>query len=137
MKILFLDDDRNRHAYFQRETIGQDVRHVETAAAAIAALEKHGPFDVACLDHDLGGEQMAPLGTAGHGLEVARWLAAHPHTAENVVIHSYNPVGAQAMADVLVMVKPVNRVPFGPGLVGFLRGLARLEYGERWAAPGE
>ncbi len=130
MKILFLDDDRNRHAYFQRETIGQDVRHVETAAAAIKALQEHGPFDVACLDHDLGGEQMAPLGTAGHGLQVARWLAEHPETAENVAIHSYNPVGAQAMADALRPTHPVTRTPFGPGLVSFLRGLARLEYGE-------
>jgi hypothetical protein len=38
MKILFLDDDEDRHRKFKMQTIGCDVTHVYTYDEAIAAL---------------------------------------------------------------------------------------------------
>lgn len=96
MKILFLDDDEQRHDAFRRESIGHDVRHVRTVEQAIKALREHGPYDVASLDHDLGREHYAS--GPGHGYDVAVFLEEHTALCPpTVIVHSYNPNGARRM----------------------------------------
>jgi CheY-like chemotaxis protein len=98
--ILVLDDDEGRHRVFARALVGNAVDHVGTARGAIRALSS-AHYDVAFLDHDLGGEQMVPSGP-GTGYAVAEWLAAHPENCPPVVfVHSYNPVGVANMRRVL------------------------------------
>lgn len=101
MKILFLDDDEQRHSHYQKVSIGHEVRHVRTALAAIAALRKLGPYDVADLDHDLGGQHMVSFENKGHGGEVARYIAEHPETVKRVIVHSYNEPAAMKMCSLL------------------------------------
>jgi len=93
MRILFLDDDDNRHRAFSRWlTPGHDVVFVHTAAEAIQALTSQS-FDIAFLDHDLGGEVMVTR-VENTGYEVTLWMEAHELLCPAVVVlHSMNPSG--------------------------------------------
>ena len=92
--ILVLEDDHSRVAVFQKNLIGTNTVFVETVEDAIANLESNA-WDYLFLDHDLGGEQMVESGE-GTGYAVAEWLVENPDRKPvNIVIHSYNPVGAQ------------------------------------------
>lgn len=110
MKILFLDDNEERHRIFMRSNIGHVVYPVWTADEAIAVLSSRvgfddGPFDVASLDHDLSFEAQSGMRPQGEktGLDVARFIASMPPDLRplRVIVHSFNPAGAAAMIDVL------------------------------------
>ncbi len=106
MKILFLEDDENRIAKARREFVGDALTVVETAQEAIAALNNDN-FDLASLDHDLGGTQMAES-DENSGYAVAK----HIVTMEQqpfVIVHSFNPVGADRMMRHLVEFAPCAR----------------------------
>jgi len=99
-RVLVLDDDQNRHLAFQQSLIGMIVERAYTAEEAIKQLQSH-PFDVVFLDHDLGGKVMVASGK-GTGYEVAKWLRNNPHRMpKQIIIHSFNPVGAQNMKTML------------------------------------
>jgi CheY-like chemotaxis protein len=101
MRILVLDDARERLGQFRANLIGHEVTTVETASDCIKAL-KQNLFTTAFLDHDLGGKTFVASGK-GTGYEVAVWLSQHPDRCpKRVVIHSFNPVGAQNMKRVLL-----------------------------------
>jgi len=105
LRILILDDDENRHVAFSKQLIGNVVVHALTAEQAIYQLERHGPWDVVFLDHDLGGSQMVESGP-GTGYEVAQWLAGHEDKQpKTIILHTYNPVGAQNMKACLPQAK--------------------------------
>lgn len=100
MDILVLEDDPIRQKIFSEKLIGSSFVIVSTAKEAIKKLAEKN-WDYAFLDHDLGGEIYVESGE-GTGYEVAEWLAAHPeHHPRFVIIHSFNPAGAQKMQDVL------------------------------------
>ena len=116
MKILFLDDDEVRHTTAQQETIGLDVTFVRTVPEAIKALSET-VFDLALLDHDLGGKTYVPSEHEDTGAAVARAIAQMPleRRPARVYIHSYNMAGAHAMVSTLR--EAATRalwIPFGP-----------------------
>lgn len=124
MRILFLDDMEVRHttARAAAEAHGHEMISAYTAEDAIGWLEREA-FDVAFLDHDLADEHYsAPYaspstgGTAHSGRAVARWIAEHG-TPPIVVIHSFNPDGARAMAETLAGKCVLIRNPFGPQML--------------------
>lgn len=121
-RILFLDDDHSRHLYASEYFIGHDAYHAYTVAEAVFYLKNVERFDLAFLDHDLGGEQMFPSGP-GTGTEVAEFIS---HMGEEdrpkvVVVHSYSPAGAKRMVEVLRGVGiPSTWAPFGPGTFNLL-----------------
>lgn len=102
MKILILDDDKIRHLLFKTNFVGHVLVHTYTAQEAIKALEED-LFEVAFLDHDLGGHSYVESeGEEETGYTVAKWLAEHPDRKPPIIhIHSYNPVGAQNMKNIL------------------------------------
>jgi CheY-like chemotaxis protein len=101
LRILVLDDDEARHRAFARKFIGNIVDRCHTATEAIGLLESNSVYDVICLDHDLGGQQMADSGP-GTGYEVACWLESHPDKqAKTIILHTFNPSGARNMRAVL------------------------------------
>jgi CheY-like chemotaxis protein len=101
-RMLVLDDDEKRHVFFDKKYYYNDIKHVWTADEAIEALERE-TFDIAYLDHDLGGTMHEPSwGSTRTGYEVAKWLAEHPdHRPAQVFIHSQNPAGTEKMLAVL------------------------------------
>lgn len=117
MRVLFLDDDRERHRIFRQNAIGHDLVQAWSYEDALAALAGER-FDQVFLDHDLSDQ--AAMGTPGPGektgLDAAVLLAALPddRRPQLVVIHSYNPAGAQRMAFVLgeAGYRRVHREPF-------------------------
>lgn len=114
MKVLFLDDDENRHTYAQRALIGHDVHYVRTVAEAVRTLAGH-KFDVAMLDHDLGGTHYAPSDEKS-GYQVALAISGQDGKApQRVIVHSYNAPGAARMIQALSAAEiPCAWVPFGP-----------------------
>jgi CheY-like chemotaxis protein len=106
MKILILDDDEIRLDAFRQKLIGNEVVTVMTASEAITQLKKDS-FKAVCLDHDLGGLQMVSSGK-NTGYEVALWLSKHrKKQPSTIIIHSFNPVGAQNMASLLPQAKRI------------------------------
>ena len=104
MKILILDDDLIRHGLF-RDNFGyglHDLTMVTTVDQAISKLALH-VYDAVFLDHDLGGQQMVVSGgKEPTGWDVAKWLKDNPDRCPKVVIiHSFNPDGAQNMKNLL------------------------------------
>jgi len=102
--ILILDDDEIRHTLFSKKYGSHFVLyHVYTAQEAIKLLQMMS-FNYIFLDHDLGGQIYVQSGD-GTGYEVALWLMNNKYIELNtnvqVFIHSYNPVGAQNMKNVL------------------------------------
>jgi CheY-like chemotaxis protein len=100
-RILFLDDNLERHKGFIQMTIGDHVDHAYTAREAIEALEKNPPYDYVYLDHDL--DQYAEMGQTPQeetGQVVADYMATQlpkDKWPDHVVVHSYNREGAKRM----------------------------------------
>ena len=116
-RVLILDDDENRHAEFERILHGTSRLHVYTAAQAIAALRDNAPYDLVCLDHDLGDCQNRMLAVEpGDGTEVALFINLHLERRQypkRVLIHSWNHAGRERMAELIRAVGiPVAVKPF-------------------------
>lgn len=73
------------------------------------------PYTVVCLDHDLGGRQMVDSEEEDTGYQFTVWLPEAHYNNAWVIVHSYNPTGAQRMFDAL-HTKGYAAVlqPFGP-----------------------
>jgi CheY-like chemotaxis protein len=100
MNVLVLDDSLERLKMFRQNLIGHSVTTVETSKDAIMKLSQND-YEYLFLDHDLGGKAFVKSGE-GTGFEVAVWLSKHPERKpRQIVIHSFNPTGAQNMKSVL------------------------------------
>lgn len=96
MKILILEDDKERLASFRRELIGHEVFYTDMADTAIKQLEEN-EWDFLFLDHDLGGEVFVTR-IKNTGYEVAIWLEEHPERKPSTIyLHSLNPNGRMRM----------------------------------------
>jgi len=103
MKILILDDDQTRHDLFKKKFYlnSDELYHAYTAEQCINELGRT-KFDMVCLDHDLDKTQMVDSGD-GTGYEVCEWLSNNiEHACGLIVIHSFNPIGARNMHNILL-----------------------------------
>jgi hypothetical protein len=123
--VLFLDDDRARHAHFRArvEALGYARRHrviyVFTAADAIDALRTHeGQIHTAFLDHDLcvddhwvapGAPSKVPT-----GMVVVDHIVTMRQPPGAVTVHSFNHHAAVAMCARLAALDgiAVKYIPF-------------------------
>lgn len=107
MRILFLDDDQERHdAFRKRMPAPLEIVSVYTVAQAKESLDRNNPFLEAHLDHDLadyGPRDMYGYRDEYTGQHVAHYIARMPaEKRPNLVrIHSWNPDGARAMHEIL------------------------------------
>ena len=100
MRILFLDDDANRHKKFQ-SLLGIKYYPAYTAEEAISFL-KSSQFDLVSLDHDLGNEvYVDSFGETPTGYTVAKWIAENKPKIGAIVLHSLNPPGVANMKSIL------------------------------------
>jgi CheY-like chemotaxis protein len=100
MKILILEDNKERHAHFRKNLAQHELLIVERSLECIAALQTEY-WDCVFLDHDLGGEEMVPSGR-NTGYEVAQFLADHIYRKPpKVIVHSFNTVGATNMVSLV------------------------------------
>lgn len=112
-KFLFLDDTPERHEHFDKlcQNLDVEVWHAWNVRQAIDRLRKVR-FDTVWLDHDLEDTDRDNT-----GFVVAKFIAIHlgvDRQPENVIIHSWNPDGAQDMANILRDngFRNVKRIPF-------------------------
>lgn len=118
MKIFILEDDAYRNRAFRELCIGIDADFAESYDEAIRKF--NGPYDVICLDHDLGGLTYVSSSSYNTGHNFCTWMPTNT-TNPAVFIHSYNPVGAENMKRTLTEkgYSPI-KVPFGPTLLNML-----------------
>jgi CheY-like chemotaxis protein len=110
MKILFVDDDPNRHRAFAASQPSDVRAHmVFTPKSALKHIEKH-VYDLMSLDHDLYDKSKLT------GLDVARKVACLPKHMRPlaVVVHSHNQMGSRLMVNELLRAGiPAFAMPFG------------------------
>jgi len=94
MRIFILEDDANRIGWFTEEFGDEELvfcNHATPALDILAVVK----FDVAFLDHDLGGRTYVPSSDPNTGYRVAQGLAVSINRHIPVIIHSFNPDGAK------------------------------------------
>lgn len=119
MRVLFLDDDKNRFLEFSN-ILGimlkrGEIKNLEVKWAINATMAKDFlvnclRFDLALLDHDLAAEhyqtvgQPPPLMQEEDGREVARFIAEMPPEEQPRMchIHSWNYSGSKEMEMILM-----------------------------------
>lgn len=101
MRILVLEDDESRQKMFRRGLIGHVYTIVDTAGAAIKALQEE-MWNLVFLDHDLY-QQAYVMSGPGTGYEVAEWLSRNKDRmpTRGVFVHSFNEKGRARMLGVL------------------------------------
>lgn len=104
--VLIVEDDPYRIQHFEKFL--PKATYTDVAQRAIRWLEKE-QFDFYFLDHDLGGQYLPS--DQSSGFAVADWLSKHGNQGDNVIIHSWNPAGAQRMQKVL---PNARYIPFSP-----------------------
>ncbi len=106
MKILLLEDNLERVAWFKKHLTKDIVYHTEEPLVAIELLKMNRDIDRIYLDHDLLSEHYVEDTNCDitTGLAVAKFLADNPKNNPNVeiIIHSKNWNGVGRMASVLV-----------------------------------
>jgi CheY-like chemotaxis protein len=100
MRILIVEDQKERITCFNFQLVGHVVESVDKPKDAIALLAEK-EWDCLFLDHDLEGPWICPSGP-GTGYEVACWLEAHPARQPKVIItHTFNVKGAEKICQAL------------------------------------
>jgi len=105
MKVLIVEDEDYRLNWFLDRIGNCDIaKDVQTA---INFLTKN-TYDYIMLDHDLNGYLENPSESTGY--EVAKFIAGTPNEKAEIIVHTVNPAGAQAICSILPNAKPL---PFG------------------------
>ncbi len=101
MKILFLDDDQERHEKAINNAFPSDFwSHVFCADSCIKELQNK-KWDLVSLDHDLNGKPFDSPGNKNSGSEVVRWIIENKPDVESFIVHSYNHIEAPKMVSQL------------------------------------
>jgi len=97
MRVFVLEDDEKRVEWINKnfdKRVKMDL--VDTADDAINLL-RNNKYDIIFLDHDLGGEQMVDSNYHNTGATVAKMIHETENKNSTVIVHSYNPIGANNM----------------------------------------
>lgn len=113
MRILFIDDAKQRAQQFREKNWTHDLVFAYSYPEALAAL-KNGPYDLICLDHDLAEEQYEKDCREASGTALAIWIAQNKAQFHKTTffIHSLNHAGSKRMegtlkdANLLVQITP-------------------------------
>lgn len=104
MKILFLDDDQERHKALTKQLCGKPADRAYTAREAIAMLDAN-EYNLVMLDYDLGGPESENTMNeeAEDGRMVARWIADNYERFRDTsfVVHSLNADGRKEMVSII------------------------------------
>jgi len=94
MNIFILEDDKSRVEWFDKAFKQHNLTVTEFVEEAKTLLREN-KYDVMFFDHDLGGEQMVSSDNENTGYQVAKMVKETKNDATPVLVHSYNPQGAQ------------------------------------------
>lgn len=124
MRILILDDEEVRHEAIARRYDGHEVVGATTYFQFLRYFWEGSPWHIVHLDHDLGEPPEADSYVDGWGgvraytgLHAARVIAdaGDGDLPGEVIVHSQNPLGSQAMvAELRARGVAASRQPFDP-----------------------
>lgn len=103
MRVLILDDMDVRHDKISRMHLDDKVDHAYTAEEATYFLNTY-KYQLVYLDHDLAAEHYVDgKSEESTGFDVAMHIhgMSKSDLPDQVIIHSWNPVGAERMYDQL------------------------------------
>jgi len=100
MKALILEDDKRRILWFEEKLKDAEADFTVKAKKCIELLKKN-LYDIIFLDHDLDGKIFVPSEKSNTGYQVAKVIPETINKNTPVVIHSYNPDGAEKMRDAI------------------------------------
>lgn len=102
MKILILEDDPQRHNFFNAHFGRYNELYITTSVEeAIEIFQRNKPFDVIFLDHDLDGRVYVPSNELNTGFQFAKYLSDQKICGTYVYCHSGSPDGRRAIQEVL------------------------------------
>lgn len=128
MNLFVLEDDPARRALLGEQLEeGDRVVWVETCADFHRFKP---PYDLILLDHDLGGRQLEDHEDSG--TRFAELMVAGGFKGGAVVVHSFNPVGALRMMQILrTHCDALRYVPFGGDLFTTIKGFRVLQQAQK------
>ena len=101
IRILVIEDSEDRLKWFQAEFGHCDLTMATNAKAGISYV-KDRKFDLIFLDHDLGHRVFVDSNDENTGYQVAKAIVISEfNNTTPVVIHSWNPTGAENMRTIL------------------------------------
>jgi CheY-like chemotaxis protein len=115
--ILVVEDDGRRIEWFMDRLKGRCVLDVfEKAEDGIRAV-RDNKYDMIFLDHDLGGRIFVPSEDPETGYQVAKILPETVNRDTPVIVHSYNPDGADNIVSAIG--RSARKEPFGSFEIAF------------------
>jgi len=100
MKIFILEDNKERCEFFKKKLIGNLVTICDNVEDAKRILINE-QFDVAFLDHDLGGLVYVNSNDQNTGYQLAKFIAEKNIQFKQIYIHSCNEYGRKNIRSVL------------------------------------
>ena len=112
-RILFLDDDIRRcEIFLEKIDTDETIDVVYDAFDCIAKL-KENEYEVAFLDHDLGGEVGDSETEENSGSGVVRWIVKNKPKIGEIIVHSFNaPAAIHMVTDLQAVGYKARHVPF-------------------------
>lgn len=93
MKILFLDDDRERWSAFKHRNLKADIHWASSNKQAFDLCSDNSiDWDVIFLDHDLGIDDKGDFSDA---IDFVKFMVEKNVKTKLVILHSMNPVGRE------------------------------------------
>jgi DNA-binding response OmpR family regulator len=101
MKFFILEDDPNRVKWMKENFHPEITLDITDLAETGMKWLRENEYDAIFLDHDLGGDQMVSSEVWNTGATVARMVHETKNKGLTVIVHSYNPSGAEIMIKTL------------------------------------
>jgi DNA-binding response OmpR family regulator len=101
MKTLILEDNENRINWFQQRFT--DITMVDFARTAEEGIKlvQENIYSLIFLDHDLGDRIFVDSNDPNTGYQVAKAIVETDNKGAQIIIHSMNPGGANAIKSLL------------------------------------
>ena len=117
-RVFILEDDPMRMGLFYKTLVGKDQVVIDHIESCTQVDKFKPPYDVICLDHDLGGRQLTEHEDNGHLFTKLVKDRINPEAV--IIVHSYNHGGARNMLQTLGR---GAYMPFGPEMLNHVKAL--------------
>lgn len=108
-RIFILEDDPLRMRQFYETFMAYDQYDIDHVESCVRVSRFQPPYDLICLNHDLGGRQLEDH--EDNGVAFAKLIKDKINPEAHIVVHSYNASGAKEMLAVLREVPGLRGAP--------------------------
>lgn len=104
MDIFILEDNHERVVIFKKllsKKFPEAELTIATEAEEAKQLLLNSHWDIALLDHDLGGKVLVDSSESNTGYQVAKYIKENNISCGQVITHTLNPAGGQNIVNLL------------------------------------